>query len=146
MNASIIREFYFWIYSVATGIMLALFYDVIRLWRRIVKHKRWQRDIEDFFYWVICFFVSFYLLYYGNNGVIRYFAVMGAGIGMGLYFATFGRFLMCWIYRLLCCLIAPFSAIKNQLTMWKKQLTMKVRESAVTLQQKGDERDVRKKK
>ncbi len=146
MSASIVKEFYFWLYSVVTGIGLALLYDLIRLWRRVVKHKRWQRDVEDIVYWIFCFFISFYLLYYGNNGVVRYFAVMGAGLGMLLYFFTFGRFLMDAVYRLLCCLLMPFFAMKKQLTRWKKHLTMKVRESAVDEQHKGDERDVRKKK
>ncbi|MBQ7942947.1 MAG: spore cortex biosynthesis protein YabQ [Lachnospiraceae bacterium] len=146
MSASIIGEFYFWIYSIATGIGLALLYDMLRLWRRMVRHRRWQRDIEDIFYWILCFFISFYLLYYGNNGVIRYFAVMGAGLGMLLYSVTVGRFLTSAIYRLLCCLMMPFSTIKNGLTRWKKHLTMKVRESAVGEQHKGDERDVREKK
>ncbi len=146
MSVSIIEEFYFGVYSIVTGIGLALLYDVIRLWRRIVKHRRWQRDIEDIFYWIVCFLISFYLLYYGNNGVIRYFAVMGAGVGMLLYSFTVGRFFVDVIYRLLCCLMMPFSTVKNRLTRWKKHLTMKVRESAVCEQHKGDERDVRKKK
>ena len=145
MSDSIIQEFYFWLFSIVTGVGLAFFYDLIRLWRRMIKHRRWQRDVEDIFYWIFCFFLSFYLLYYGNNGVVRYFAVMGAGLGMLLYFATFGRFLMKAVHRLLCCLMLPFFSIKKQLTRWKKHLTMKVRETAVLEQHKGDERDVRKK-
>lgn len=140
------REFYFFLYSVATGFVFALGYDFLRLWRRFIKHKCWQRDMEDMIYWIVCFFVSFYLLHYGNNGVVRYFAVMGAGLGMLLYFASFGRFLVEGFYHLLCCLVRPFVAIKNQLTRWRKHLTMKVRESAADMQRKGDERDVRKKK
>lgn len=34
----------------------------------------------------------FTLLYYGNNGVIRFAAVLGAAVGMAVYAVTVGRF------------------------------------------------------
>lgn len=71
---------------------MAFAYDVLRLFRRLVRHGRFAVDIEDILYWTICFLLSFTLLYYGNNGVIRFAAVFGAAIGMLLYAVTVGRF------------------------------------------------------
>ena len=51
---------------------MAFAYDVLRLFRRLVRHGRFAVDIEDILYWTICFLLSFTLLYYGNNGVIRF--------------------------------------------------------------------------
>lgn len=92
MSEEIIREWNFWLYSILTGACMAFLYDVIRLFRRLVRHGRFAVDLEDIIYWSACFGVSFVLLYYGNNGVIRFAAVLGAAVGMAAYTATVGRF------------------------------------------------------
>ena len=75
-----------------TGAGMAFSYDLLRLFRRLVRHGRFAVDLEDLLYWAACFIVSFTLLYYGNNGVIRFSAVFGAAIGMAFYTVTVGRF------------------------------------------------------
>lgn len=92
MSREIIREWHFWIASIVTGAGMAFSYDLIRLFRRLVRHGRIAIDLEDLLYWTACFAVSFTLLYYGNNGVIRFAAVLGAAVGMAVYVVTIGRF------------------------------------------------------
>ena len=91
MSASIIKEWHFWLVSIAAGAAMAFVYDLLRLFRRLVRHGRLWVDAEDLLFWAACFFASFTLLYYGNNGVIRFAAVFGAGIGMLFYELTLGR-------------------------------------------------------
>ena len=91
MSETIIADLDLWLASIATGISMAFVYDWLRLFRRFVRHGRFAVDVEDLLYWTICFFVSFVLLYYGNNGVIRFVAVFGAALGMLLYAVTVGR-------------------------------------------------------
>lgn len=92
MSGEIIREWNFWLASMAAGACMAFSYDIIRLFRRLVRHGRIAVDLEDILYWTACFFASFILLYYGNNGVIRFAAVLGAAAGMMIYAVTLGRF------------------------------------------------------
>lgn len=92
MSGEIVKEWYFWLVSIATGAFMAFAYDVVRLFRRLVRHGRFAVDLEDILYWTACFGLSFTLLYYGNNGVIRFAAVFGAAVGMLVYAATAGRF------------------------------------------------------
>lgn len=92
MSGEIIKEWHFWIASIITGVCMAFSYDLIRLFRRLVRHGRIAVDLEDILYWTICFLFSFTLLYYGNNGVIRFAAVLGAAVGMSIYAVTLGRF------------------------------------------------------
>ena len=91
MSEAIIADLDLWLASIATGVCMAFAYDVLRLFRRLVPHGRFAVDVEDLLYWTICFFVSFVLLYYGNNGVIRFVAVFGAALGMLFYVVTVGR-------------------------------------------------------
>ena len=92
MSGEIVKEWHFWLVSIATGAFLAFSYDVLRLFRRLVRHGRFAVDLEDILYWTACFGLSFTLLYYGNNGVIRFAAVFGAAVGMFVYAVTVGRF------------------------------------------------------
>lgn len=92
MSEEIIREWHFWLASIATGACMAFSYDLLRLFRRLIKHGRIAVDLEDLLYWIVWFCFSFALLYYGNNGVIRFAAVFGAAVGMLMYAATIGRF------------------------------------------------------
>lgn len=91
MSEAIIADLDLWLASIATGVCMAFAYDLLRLFRRLVRHGRFAVDVEDLLYWTVCFFVSFVLLYYGNNGVIRFVAVFGAALGMLLYVVTVGR-------------------------------------------------------
>ncbi|MFG6370045.1 MAG: spore cortex biosynthesis protein YabQ [Lachnospiraceae bacterium] len=92
MSGEIIREWYFWLASIATGACMAFSYDLLRLFRRLIKHGKVAVDLEDLLYWIVWFCFSFALLYYGNNGVIRFAAVFGAAVGMLLYVVTIGQF------------------------------------------------------
>lgn len=92
MSGEIVKEWHFWLVSIATGAFMAFVYDVLRLLRRLLRHGRFAVDLEDILYWTACFGLSFTLLYYGNNGVIRFAAVLGAALGMFVYTVTVGRF------------------------------------------------------
>ena len=92
MSGEIIREWHFWLASIATGACMAFSYDLLRLFRRLIRHGRIAVDLEDLLYWIVWFCFSFALLYYGNNGVIRFAAVFGAAVGMLVYAVTIGRF------------------------------------------------------
>ncbi len=92
MSGEIVKEWHFWLASILTGIFMAFVYDLLRLVRRLVRHGKIAVDLEDILYWTACFVLSFTLLYYGNNGVIRFAAVFGAAVGMFIYVMTMGRF------------------------------------------------------
>ena len=74
MSEEIIKDWDFWFSAAAAGFAMAFVYDLLRLFRQIVRHKRIFVDIEDILFWTACFLASFTLLYYRNNGVIRFAA------------------------------------------------------------------------
>lgn len=80
---------------------MAFAYDLLRLFRRLVRHGRLAVDLEDLLYWTLCFLASFTLLYYGNNGVIRFVAVLGAALGMLVYSLSMGRIFVKFSYFLI---------------------------------------------
>lgn len=101
MSENIIADLDLWLISVTAGACMAFAYDLLRLFRRLVRHGRLAVDAEDLLYWTLCFFASFTLLYYGNNGVIRFVAVLGAALGMLIYSVSIGRVFVKFSYFLI---------------------------------------------
>lgn len=101
MSENIIADLDLWLVSIAAGVCMAFAYDLLRLLRRLVRHGRLAVDLEDLLYWTASFFASFAILYYGNNGVIRFVAVLGAALGMLIYSATIGKIFVKFSYFLI---------------------------------------------
>ncbi len=76
------------------GIIMGIFFDLIRIFRKIIKHPDFLVQIEDFLYWVVCAFVGFYMLYISNYAAIRPFVFIGILLGAILYFASFSIIFM----------------------------------------------------
>lgn len=93
MSQDIINEVYFLADSIVMGIIITFVYDFILIGRRVVKHNLFFISLEDSVFWAACAVTVFYMLYKENNGILRWFAVFGAALGMLLYKRTVsGRF------------------------------------------------------
>lgn len=91
MSQDIVNEVYFFGGSVLMGIVITFVYDFILILRRVARHNSFFVSLEDLLFWITCAFGVFYMLYRENNGVLRWFAVCGAGLGMFLYKSLVGR-------------------------------------------------------
>ncbi len=64
------------------GIALMLLYDVLRVFRRMIKHGTIFMAVEDVFYWALCAVGIFAMLYQENDGLLRWFVIVGVAVGM----------------------------------------------------------------
>ena len=85
MSESIVRDNYFLLYSLILGISVTVLYDILRIFRRVVKHKDALVSMEDLIYWIIVAISVFYMMHTENNGTMRWFAILGAAAGMFMY-------------------------------------------------------------
>lgn len=85
MSQNIIDEVTFLLHSFLLGIAITFVYDGFVILRRLVRHSLFLISLEDMFFWIACAIGVFYMLYEENNGVLRWFAVFGAALGMIAY-------------------------------------------------------------
>lgn len=85
MSQEIVQELTFFTHSVLMGLVITFVYDWIRVLRRLKKHGVVLMSVEDFLFWLACGIGVFYMLYRENDGTLRWFAVLGAMIGMFFY-------------------------------------------------------------
>ena len=88
MSSQIAGEGWFMLHSFLLGAFITFCYELFRILRRIIPHGIFWISLEDLVFWVMATGGIFYLLYYENNGMFRWFAVIGAGAGMLLYKKT----------------------------------------------------------
>lgn len=76
------------------GMILSAIYDVIRIFRNIVRHRRIWISIEDFIFWNFVGVFLYIMIFYSNNGILRWFIIGSALLGAGLYHRGIGRFVV----------------------------------------------------
>lgn len=80
--------------SVIWGAALVIFYDCLRIFRRVIKHNKFCVGLEDIIYWAVSAVLIFKMMYQINDGAIRGFAIVGVGIGMVLYHYSISEFVV----------------------------------------------------
>ncbi len=119
MSDAISLQCSFFLFSVLWGIIILVIYDVLRIIRRIKKHKWFTIAAEDFLFWILAAFLIFRFMYEENNGMIRGFAVLGMGLGMVIYNRSLSSYFVDGIsriflftgkqiYKFLCLISKPF--------------------------------------
>ena len=85
-----VSENEFLVHAFFMGIYITFVYDILRIFRRVIPHSRFWVSAEDLGFWMYCGAEVFLLMYRESDGTLRWFAVMGALVGMFLYKKTLG--------------------------------------------------------
>ncbi|OON92950.1 MAG: hypothetical protein ATN31_07535 [Candidatus Epulonipiscioides saccharophilum] len=94
MNQLVSEQTALFIECIKIGIVMGAIYDVIRVFRRLIKHIDILVHIEDIVYWVSCSFIAFGILYMHNYADIRLFSLVGIVLGAALYILSFSILFM----------------------------------------------------
>lgn len=101
VSQSIAKEVIFLFHSLFLGAVITFVYDGFLIVRKLFKHTMFLISLEDFIFWIACALSVFYVLYEENNGMLRWFAVAGAAVGMLLYKKTLSPLIVRTVTKLL---------------------------------------------
>ncbi|MBE5895367.1 MAG: hypothetical protein E7285_06835 [Lachnospiraceae bacterium] len=108
------------------GSMLMAFYDVFRIFRRVIPHNLFWISLEDFIYWVSCTILVFLVLHEENYGKWDYAVILAALTGMLSYRYLVGK----WVVK-------PISGALRfclmQMKKWKNRLTGPIKKFMIKL-------------
>ncbi len=127
MNYAISVELHFFLISILWGIMLLLAYDVLRVFRRLIKHGIFFVALEDLIFWVCASLFIFAMMYEENDGIIRGFSIMGMSLGMVLYHYILSDFIVNNITKLIRTLLSPIVFVLNKIKKIIKLIFTKVK-------------------
>ena len=97
MSYQIVEESNFFLYSLCLGFIISFIYDMIRLIRNLIPHNAFFIALEDILFWVFTSIVQFLLLYKVNNGMIRWYSIAAALLGMVLYIKSLGQYMVAYL-------------------------------------------------
>ena len=85
LSQSINHEIQFLLHSFLLGAVITFVYDNIRVLRRVLRHNVFFVSLEDMMFWIAVAISIFLLHHRENNGIFRWFSILGALVGMLLY-------------------------------------------------------------
>jgi spore cortex biosynthesis protein YabQ len=115
MNPAITIELQFFLLSILWGGLLLLAYDVLRIFRRLIKHGIILVAIEDLIFWLLASLFIFTMIFQKNNGIIRGFSIIGMLLGIILYHFSISEWLVNSITKLIQTLLSPIKAAIKQI-------------------------------
>lgn len=98
--------------TITVGLGLAVLYDCLRIWRRLIPHGIIWLSVEDILFWMASALITFTVCFVEDAGNIRWFAVAGEALGALMYHYTVGRILVKYVSLIL---LTPFRIIKKAL-------------------------------
>lgn len=104
---SVTKEAFVFLCSALSGAVIFFVYDLFRLTRKKSGADRLFVHIQDGMFWLIAFFIMFFVVLFVNNGILRFYEILGAALGALLY----GFTLSGWVSSLLEKMIDIFSRI-----------------------------------
>ena len=101
-------------------------YDLLRIWRRVIRHGTVWIGIEDMFFWCGCAVALFGMLYRQNDGLVRGFVIAAVVSGMLLYHFGVSRYVVRAGVKVLGAFVKGLSVIVKPLfgplgNIWKKK-------------------------
>lgn len=106
----------FLLHALLMGIFITFVYDILRIFRRVMPHGGFLVSLEDLVFWIYCAAEVFLMMYHESNGNLRWFAVIGALVGMLLYKKLvspwFVKYVSLWLGKVLKFILKPFRIAK----------------------------------
>lgn len=130
-------ESQFLFYALIMGIFITFVYDILRIFRRVVPHNNFWVSLEDLLFWMYCAAEVFLLMYYQGNGTLRWFAILGALVGMGSYKKLISPFFVKYVTLLLNKLLQPIVKAGKWILRPIGKVTSKIRKATGNVRQQA---------
>ena len=132
------EELVFLTHALWMGAIITFVYDLLIIWRQVVSHKIFWESLEDLGFWMFCAIFVFSWLYRESNGVLRWYAVAGALLGMFCYKKTISRFfvritvrivktILTFLWKILFGAMTPFRFLRRKMVRAHANLKLRRR-------------------
>ncbi len=126
------HQTYVFLLCIGFGFLLGIFYHLVRFVRKSFFKSKKAILVQDVAYCVISTFFVFCFLLCCNDGEIRLFTFGGLGLGLFVYYVTFGIF----VARFFDKISSPVSAFFGALCSKAKRNSKKLKKSQKNSQNK----------
>lgn len=116
------KQFIIFLYSLLTGSIINIVYDVFKIMRKTFKHGFLAVFIQDITFSFISLFISIAFISVFNYGQIRGYLIFGLVSGFVITHFTIGNLIVIVLSRIFNLIFAPFRYIYNKFKLFLKKL------------------------
>ncbi|PKM95258.1 MAG: hypothetical protein CVU84_06140 [Firmicutes bacterium HGW-Firmicutes-1] len=149
MNIFVIDQLYIFTWAVIFGGLLGLFYDFIRIFRRLLPHEKLAIGIEDLLFWFVAGIIIFGYVFNTNDGIMRGFIFIGLSLGAILYFGLLSSLIVNKVTRIISkvikLILSPIRILTKPIHIFIKNTTkgLKKREKWLIIKTKAFLKEIR---
>lgn len=114
------RQTYVFLLCIGFGFLLGMVYHLIRFVRKSLFRSKKAIFVQDILFCVVSTFATFCFLLCCNDGEIRLFAFGGLGLGLFVYYISFGVFVARYLDKISSSVAAFFTKGKRIFKKIKK--------------------------
>lgn len=85
MPVEMVQELQTFLISAFWGMVIVFYYDFFRILRGVKRHSTWMTAVEDIVFCLGAGCLVVAVLYFYNQGQVRFFVLLGMGFGILLY-------------------------------------------------------------
>lgn len=85
MPVEMVQELQTFLISAFWGMVVVFYYDFFRILRGVKRHSTWMTAVEDIVFCLGAGCLIVAVLYFYNQGQVRFFVLLGLGVGILLY-------------------------------------------------------------
>ncbi len=120
VNISILEEARLFVDGFLLGALLVAGYDLIRVFRRLIRHGIIWVSMEDGVYWLVCAVLMFAMLYQNNDGRIRAYIFGAAVLGGIVYHLVLGKYFIRIVSKVILTIKKQLKKVWKVVTMFLK--------------------------
>ena len=121
------------LYFFVCGIFIGLLYEVLRLFRQVIKHNNFLTGTEDVLFFSFCGFLLFWLSMNIGNGQFRIYFLISAVAGAFVYYFTIGRLvnlaykvILKWLLKIFRFLLSPIKKLIGIIVLKLKRIFVRL--------------------
>jgi spore cortex biosynthesis protein YabQ len=92
MEENIQVQIYIFLFTLFGGLIIGILYDVIDILLTNKTNKFKGRGKTDILFWMLAIIIILSILFYVNDGIIRFYNLLGFALGWLIYFWVFSKY------------------------------------------------------
>lgn len=94
MATFVYYQLYVFLATFYAGIVIGFMYDIYKIYRSILKTKKFTAAIQDILFWIAISIVVIYVLVFSNDGKVRGYSLIGFILGALIYNLLLSRIIV----------------------------------------------------
>ncbi len=101
MDFSVSKEAFVFLSAVLCGALLHVLYDLFFIIRKKSAGEPIMIHVQDGLFWILALFIMFFGLLTINGGIVRFYELLGAFLGVVIYRLTLSEYVLKLFYKIL---------------------------------------------